>query len=168
MTNPSSSAVARSAAPSLAAASAAIAQAARLLLPDLECGRCIDASILRTAMEAAFGASDVAGAWDWKTAYDACEAATVLFLRKYGKVLLRKAGSPAAALPMLAKIAGLLPPKRVAPRRARRSSNSRPRSRLASRSPPRRPSPRPIGFWNPRRAPACSPSSPRSPAVRSC
>ena len=33
----------------------------------------------------------------------------MLFLRKYGKVLLRKAGSPAAALPMLAKIAGLLP-----------------------------------------------------------
>ena len=109
MTNPSSSAAARSAAPSLAAASAAIAQAARLLLPDLECGRRIDASILRTAMEAAFGASDAAGAWDWKTAYDACEAATVLFLRKYGKVLLRKAGSPAAALPMLAKIAGLFP-----------------------------------------------------------
>ena len=109
MTNPSSSAAARSAAPSLAAASAAIAQAARLLLPDLERGRRIDASILRTAMEAAFGASDAAGAWDWKTAYDACEAATVLFLRKYGKVLLRKAGSPAAALPMLAKIAGLLP-----------------------------------------------------------
>jgi hypothetical protein len=109
MTNPSSSAVARSAAPSPAAASAAIAQAARLLLPDLERGRRIDASILRTAMEAAAGTSDAAGAWDWKTAYDACEAATVLFLRKYGKALLRKAGSLAAALPMLAKIAGLLP-----------------------------------------------------------
>jgi hypothetical protein len=35
-------------------------------------------------MEAAFGAPDAAGAWDWKTASDACEAATVLFLRKYG------------------------------------------------------------------------------------
>ena len=109
MTNPSSSAVARSAAPSPAAASAAVAQAARLLLPDLEHGRRIDAGILRAAMEAAFGATDAAGAWDWKTAYDACEAATVLFLRKYGKVLLRRAGSPAAALPMLAKVAGLLP-----------------------------------------------------------
>ncbi len=60
-------------------------------------------------MEAAFGASDATGAWDWKTAYDACEAATVLFLRKYGKALFRKAGSPAASLPMLTKIAGLLP-----------------------------------------------------------
>ena len=44
-----------------------------------------------------------------RQAYDACEGATVLFLRKYGKALLRKAGSPAAALPLLAKIADLLP-----------------------------------------------------------
>ncbi len=69
----------------------------------------IDAPILRAAMETAFGGSDADGAWDWKLAYDACEAATVLFLRKYGKALLRKAGSPAAALPLLAKIADLLP-----------------------------------------------------------
>ena len=109
MTNPSSSAAARSAVPSLAPASAAIVQAARLLLPDLERGRRIDAGILRAAMESAFGASDAAGAWDWKAAYDAGEAATVLFLRKYGNALFRKAGSPVAALPMLAKIAGLLP-----------------------------------------------------------
>ena len=109
MTNPSSSAAARSAVPSLEPAPAAIAQAARLILPDLERGRRIDAGILRAAVECAFGASDAAGAWDWKTAYDACEAATVLFLRKYGKALLRKSGSPAVALPMLAKIAGLLP-----------------------------------------------------------
>ena len=109
MTNPSGSAAARSAVPSLAPASAAIAQAARLLLPDLERGRRIDAGILRDAMESAFGASDAAGAWDWKTAYDAGEAATVLFLRKYGNALFRKAGSQVAALPMLAKIASLLP-----------------------------------------------------------
>ncbi len=109
MTNPCSSAPARSAMPSLAPAPAAIAQAARLILPDLEHGRRINAGILRAAMESAFGASDAAGTWDWKTAYDACEAATVLFLRKYGKALLRKSGSPVAALPMLAKLAGLLP-----------------------------------------------------------
>jgi len=86
-----------------------IAEAARLLLPHLERGQRIDAGVLRTAMETAFGASDATGAWDWKTAYDACEAATALFLRKYGKALSRKAGSPAAMLPMLAKIASLLP-----------------------------------------------------------
>src|SRR5579885_638271 len=109
MTNPCSSAPARSAMPSLAPAPAAIAQAARLILPDLEHGRRINAGILRAAMESAFGASDAAGAWDWKTAYDACEAATVLFLRKYGKALFRKADSPSSRLAALMKIAGLLP-----------------------------------------------------------
>jgi len=83
--------------------------AAGLLLPHLERGQRVDAAALRGAMEAAFGASDAAGAWTWKLAYDACEAATVLFLRKYGKPLFRKAGSPAAILPQLGKIAGLMP-----------------------------------------------------------
>ena len=87
----------------------AIHQAALLLLPHLERGSRVDAVTLRTAMETAFGASDATGAWDWKTAYEACEAATVLFLRKYGKALFRKAGSQAASLPLLARIAGLLP-----------------------------------------------------------
>lgn len=88
---------------------AAILAAARQILPHLERGQCVDAPILRSAMDAAFGASDASGAWDWKAAYDACEAATVLFLRKYGKALLHKAGSQEAALPLLVKIAGLLP-----------------------------------------------------------
>ncbi|MER8844370.1 strawberry notch family protein [Mesorhizobium australicum] len=90
-------------------AAGAIFAAAGLLLPRLERGECIDATKLRSAMEAAFGASDAAGAWDWKQAYDACEAATVLFLRKYGKALSRKAESPAARLSALSKIAGLMP-----------------------------------------------------------
>lgn len=86
-----------------------IIAAAGQLLPHLERGRRIDAEILRAAMEVAFGASDATGAWDWKTAYDACEVATVLFLRKYGKALFRKADSPASRLSALDKIAGLLP-----------------------------------------------------------
>ncbi|MFI4998267.1 MAG: strawberry notch-like NTP hydrolase domain-containing protein [Reyranellales bacterium] len=86
-----------------------IIAAAQQLLPHLERGQRVDAAILRTAMEAAFGASDASGAWDWKTAYDACEAGTVLFLRKYGKALFRKANSPASRLSALTKIAGLLP-----------------------------------------------------------
>lgn len=90
-------------------AAMAVVAAAGLLLPHLERGERIDAPKLRAAMEAAFGASDTAGAWDWKTAYDACEAATVLFLRKYGKALFRKAASPAVRLSALSKIAGLMP-----------------------------------------------------------
>jgi Predicted RNA methylase len=90
-------------------AAACTVAAAHLLLPHLEQGRQVEAAILRAAMEQAFAGSDATGAWDWKTAYDACEAATVLFLRKYGKALLRKAGSPTIALRMLEKIVGLLP-----------------------------------------------------------
>ena len=74
-------------------------RAARQLLTDLERGRRIDAAVLRSAMEAAFGASDTTGVWNWKTAYDVCEAATVLFLRKFGPAHAcqgRVAGSNAA------------------------------------------------------------------------
>jgi hypothetical protein len=92
-----------------AVVASAIVRAARQLLTDLERGRRIDAAVLRSAMEAAFGASDATGAWNWKTAYDACEAATVLFLRRYGVAMRTKAGSPAAMLPMLMKITGLPP-----------------------------------------------------------
>ena len=87
----------------------AILSAAEHLQPHLEQGRPVDAATLRSAVEQAFGSSDATGAWDWKTAYDSCEAATVLFLRKYGKAVFRKAASPASRLAALSKIAGLLP-----------------------------------------------------------
>ena len=89
--------------------SSAILAAAKVLLPHLERGERVTAAHLRVAMESAFGASDAAGAWDWKAAYEACEVATVLFLRKYGKALFRKSASPAARLCVLEKIADLLP-----------------------------------------------------------
>jgi hypothetical protein len=96
-------------APPLANPASAVLTAANRLLTVLERGERIDAPILRGAMEAVFGASDASGAWVWKTAYDACEVATVLFLRKYGKALFRRAVSPAARLCVLTKIVGLLP-----------------------------------------------------------
>ena len=86
---------------------AALVAAANILLADIERGRAVDAAALRAAMVAAFGGSDAEGAWTWKTAYEACEAAQVLFLRKFGPAM-RKRGA-AACLPMLAKIAALLP-----------------------------------------------------------
>ncbi len=88
---------------------ACIIAAAHLLLPHLERGSRIDAGILRTAMEQAFGGGDADGQWDWKTAYDACEAATVLFLRKFGTAMRHRAGSPAALAAMLEIISALLP-----------------------------------------------------------
>jgi predicted RNA methylase len=92
-----------------ASLTSAVVRAARQLLTDLERGRRIDAAVLRSGMEAAFSASDATGAWNWKIAYDACEVATVLFLRRYGSAIRTKAGSPTGMLPMLAKIASYLP-----------------------------------------------------------
>jgi hypothetical protein len=92
-----------------AVVASAIVRAARQLLTDLKRGRRIDAAVLRSAMEAAFGASDTTGAWNWKTAYDACEVATVLFLRRYGVAMHVTAASPAALLPMLMRMVNLFP-----------------------------------------------------------
>ncbi len=139
---------------------AAIAAAARLLLPDLERGRRIDAAMLRAAMEHTLGGSDAEGTWDWKTAYDACEAATVLFLRNFGSAMCAKAHSPAAMLPMVAKIGGFCRRIRAAPRRAGRSSNSRRRSRSVSRRAPPPQSRRQTWCWSHRPGRACSQSSP--------
>ena len=87
----------------------AILAVAEALQPDLAQGFQIDALRLRLEMERAFGGSDATGAWDWKLAYEAGEVALFLFLRKFGRALLARAGSPAAVLPILAKVAGLLP-----------------------------------------------------------
>ncbi len=82
---------------------------ANLLLTDLERGVAIDVRVLRAAMIASFGASDAEGAWDWKTAYDACEAAQILFLRKFGPAMRERAASPSRFLAMLTKLAALVP-----------------------------------------------------------
>ncbi len=56
--------------------------AAAHLLASLERGLPLDAHLLREAMTTAFEAGDQDGAWVWKDAYEASEAAAVLFLRK--------------------------------------------------------------------------------------
>lgn len=86
---------------------AALLAAAKRLLPRLQAGQPVDAAALREAMNQAFGGSDAQGAWVWKSAYDACEAALVLFMRKYGAALVRR--DPVAALPLLEQMAALLP-----------------------------------------------------------
>ena len=85
--------------------------AAQALLPALEAGRALDAPTLRAAMIHAFGASDAHGAWVWKDAYEAAEAALVLFLQRYGHLMRRDsaAGGPAAMLTMLERLAALEP-----------------------------------------------------------
>ncbi|MBM3552115.1 MAG: hypothetical protein FJX45_10175 [Alphaproteobacteria bacterium] len=84
--------------------------AAQTLVTHLAKGRVIDAPALRAAMEAAFGASDAQGAWSWKDAYEAVEAAQVLFLRRYAPAMAARAeNNPARILAMLSKIGALLP-----------------------------------------------------------
>jgi hypothetical protein len=95
--------------PSPSTRASRILTVAEALQPDLAQGFQIDAQRLRLELERAFGGSDADGAWDWKLAYEAGEVALVLFLRKFGRALLARAGSPAALLPILAKVTGLLP-----------------------------------------------------------
>ncbi|RSU79006.1 methylase [Sphingomonas sp. S-NIH.Pt3_0716] len=92
--------------PSAGRAGALLAAAASLL-PMLEAGRSIDAAQLRTAMNDACGGSDAEGAWDWKTAYDACEVAEILFLRRYGPAIVGRA--PMSALALIERVAALMP-----------------------------------------------------------
>ena len=83
--------------------------AATLLAQLLGQGRALDSRALRSAMEAAFGGSDAEGAWVWKDAYEALEAAQVLFLCKFGGAMRARAGSSAAMLDMLTRLAERLP-----------------------------------------------------------
>ena len=79
----------------------------RRLLPSRERRLCIEV-ILGRPMEVGFGLIDATGSWDWKNASDVCEAAIVLYVRKYGSVIRAKPGSPISMLPMLSKITGFL------------------------------------------------------------
>jgi predicted RNA methylase len=83
--------------------------AATLLAQLLRQGRAVDSRALRSAMETAFCASDAEGAWVWKDAYEALEAAQVMFLRKFGAAMRTRAGSAAAMFEMLTRLAARLP-----------------------------------------------------------
>jgi predicted RNA methylase len=78
--------------------------AATLLAQLLGQGRALDSRALRSAMETAFGVSDAEGGWVWKDAYEASEAAQVMFLRKFGAAMRTRAGAAAAMLEMLARL----------------------------------------------------------------
>ena len=91
----------------------AIFAAARNLLPVLEAGQPLDAATLRDAMTEAFGVSDAEGGWVWKDAYEAAEAAVVLFVQRYGRGMRRTCGAgtdgPHRMLAMLEAVAALEP-----------------------------------------------------------
>jgi hypothetical protein len=125
-----------------------VIQAATALVEALAKGQALDADMLRAAMEAAFGASDAAGAWNWKLAYEASEAAQILFLRKFAPAMRARAGSPAAFLAMLASLA---------PSQTRRSEESQALQQFST--------PIALGFAATTAA-AITPTRPRSSASR--
>jgi hypothetical protein len=94
---------------------ASIILAAQDLLGHFAAGRRIDTATVRTAMHSAFGASDSAGTWDWKAAYEAVEVAQLLFLRRYGPAIHAKVSDPFERLKLVERIA------RLAPTQTRRS-----------------------------------------------
>ena len=100
-----------SASPARPVAGDALFAAARTLLPVLEAGRPLDAATLRDAMTKAFGTSDSEGGWVWKDAYEAAEAAVVIFMQRYGRGMRRNAGAdgPRRMLAMLEALAALEP-----------------------------------------------------------
>ncbi len=93
----------------LSSKASGILAAAASLLSSLEAGKSLDARILREAMMSAFQASDADGAWIWKDAYEASEAAAVLFLRRYAKAMRAKAATPAKYLGMIERLSALAP-----------------------------------------------------------
>ncbi|WFU13341.1 bifunctional class I SAM-dependent methyltransferase/DEAD/DEAH box helicase (plasmid) [Rhizobium sp. CB3090] len=85
----------------------------------LEQGKVVTSGDLRQNMIEALSGSDAEGLWLWKDAYEATEAAQVLFLRKFGPAIVSRAHSPQSTLAMLTKVANLLPTH------SRRSEESR-------------------------------------------
>ncbi len=100
--------------------------AAAQLLPDLERGRAVEAGVLRAAMTSVFGGSDAEGAWTWKQAYDAGEAAQLLFLRRFGAAMRARAGDPVTFATMLERVVALLPSQ------TRRSEESQARQQFST------------------------------------
>ena len=87
----------------------ALLTAATSLLPLLEIGRPVESAYLVNAMTAAFGGTDAEGAWDWKSAYDACEVAQILFLRRFGPAILSRSGSRSHSLALIERVSALMP-----------------------------------------------------------
>jgi hypothetical protein len=81
--------------------------AARALAPALARGRSLDRRAVAEAMTISFGGSDAEGAWTWKDAYDAVEAAQVLQVRRLGAQVARLEDAPADVVALLEAISRL-------------------------------------------------------------
>jgi protein-L-isoaspartate O-methyltransferase len=89
--------------------SANVLAAARALLPHLARGRPLARRLLSTTLTTAFGGSDAEGAWIWRDAYDAVEAALVMQVRRLELQLARLEAAPGEVAALLDQLAGLGP-----------------------------------------------------------
>ena len=81
--------------------------AARALLPHLARGRPLDRRRVSGVLTTAFGATDAEAGWDWRDAYDAIEAATVLQIRRLAAQVGRLEDAPEDVVGLLADLADL-------------------------------------------------------------
>ncbi|HUO22633.1 MAG TPA: strawberry notch family protein [Caulobacteraceae bacterium] len=81
--------------------------AARALTPHLNRSRALDRKLVSGVMTTTFGASDAEGAWLWRDAYDAIEAALVLQLRRLAPQIGRLEDAPADIAALLANLSSL-------------------------------------------------------------
>ncbi len=84
-----------------------ILAAARALTPSLNRSRPLDRRLVASVMTTTFGGSDAEGAWLWRDAYDAIEAALVLQLRRLAPQVSRLEDAPADIVALLAALADL-------------------------------------------------------------
>ena len=81
--------------------------AARALTPHLNRSRALDRKLVASTMTISFGGSDAEGAWSWRDAYDAIEAALVLQLRRLSPQIGRLEDAPAEIAALLASVTDL-------------------------------------------------------------
>jgi hypothetical protein len=96
-------------APSQADTAANLLSAARALAAQLNRSRVLDRKLVSGVMTTTFGASDVDGAWSWRDAYDAIEAALVLQIRRLAPQVARLEDAPAEICALLASLSALTP-----------------------------------------------------------
>ena len=81
--------------------------AARALVPHLNRSRVLDRKLVSGVMTTTFGASDAEGAWLWRDAYDAIEAALVLQIRRLAPQVARLEDAPAQVVALLTNLSAL-------------------------------------------------------------
>ena len=89
------------------ARSANILAAARALAVHLARSRTLDRRLVADVMTTTFGGSDAEGAWLWRDAYDAIEAATVLQIRRLAPQVARLEDAPPEVVALLAAVGAL-------------------------------------------------------------